>query len=198
MLRIAMTDTPIGLSHPSALTPLYHNIKGASRLKNPPGFHLGGKQWSQQDSNLWPHRCERCALPTEPCDHDNIVPWNRENRAAIFIAERSTDSSVRKMRETAKILWSIRVPIRGVIRHVLWAVCPTNWAMRPNIKFFRTFFVVLGKSFGYLPEGRCERFASDSFTSTWPLSNNPTTWDYQLSHATLCVSVFKTRQQNWL
>ena len=25
-------------------------------------------QWSQQDSNLWPHRCERCALPTEPCD----------------------------------------------------------------------------------------------------------------------------------
>ena len=36
----------------------------------------------------------------------------RENRAASFNAERSTDSSFRKMRETAKFL-SIRKPIRG-------------------------------------------------------------------------------------
>ena len=32
-------------------------------------FRASPVWWSQQDSNLWPHRCERCALPTEPCDH---------------------------------------------------------------------------------------------------------------------------------
>lgn len=33
--------------------------------------------WRQRGSNPWPHRCERCALPTELCPHLIQKWWSR-------------------------------------------------------------------------------------------------------------------------
>ena len=59
--------------------------------KNPVGVdleRLPDVWWWQLDSNQRPHRCERCALPTEPCHHAFDVPTTRDYRlshATIYV-----------------------------------------------------------------------------------------------------------------
>ena len=43
--------------------------QSGNKTKKPCKVNLAGLiWWSVLDSNQWPHRCERCALPTEPTD----------------------------------------------------------------------------------------------------------------------------------
>ena len=78
--------------------------------------------WSQQDSNLWPHRCERCALPTEPCD---LIP--------NFLA--FSTEIVRSFQLPAQVglvyQWAGHLRYSWTGSLITWPVGSTNWAMRP-------------------------------------------------------------------
>ena len=93
------------------------------KMKNPRKRSVfKGLWWSQQDSNLWPHRCERCALPTEPCD---LIP-----NFLAFSAE-----IVRSFQLPAHVglvyQWAGHLRYSWTGSLITWPVGSTNWAMRP-------------------------------------------------------------------
>ena len=93
------------------------------KMKNPRKRSVfKGLWWSQQDSNLWPHRCERCALPTEPCD---LIP-----NFLVLSAE-----IVRPFQLPAHVglvyQWAGHLRYSWTGSLITWPVGTTNWAMRP-------------------------------------------------------------------